>query len=218
MSPHWVAASKSPRLTRWLVSRTHQHVSVDVRLDDLLPLSSKPELLRLEHEVRVLSSRHLVIEDSRVGGPDVGLEAAVEGANGRPVEVESLDVLVTDSGTELGLLESGADGSHGGLRGHSRHGVDRDIDDIGTSGSAGEHTGGGDTSGVVRVNVDGHVGELLAQGTDEDGGSLGLQDTGHLSTERVSKLVRLADVGARLTSLMARTWIPQSTSSCANLR
>lgn len=92
-----------------------------------------------EHQVGVLSSGHLVVEDTRVGAVggrvsrktarlkrkdsplDVGVKAAVERANGRPVEVEGLDVLVRDTSSEVGLLESRADGTHRRLRSHTRH-------------------------------------------------------------------------------------------------
>lgn len=45
--------------------------------------------------------------------------------------------------------------------------VDGDINDIGSSSGTGEHARSGDTSRVVRVDVDRQVGELLAKGTDE---------------------------------------------------
>jgi hypothetical protein len=126
-----------------------------------------------------------VVKDTRVGALDVGVEARVERADGRPVEVERLDVLVRDTSAHVGLLEGGADGSHRGLRGHSRHTwgrggerednhiddggltVDGDVDDISSSSGTGEHTGGRDTGSVVRVDVDGEVGELGANGSDE---------------------------------------------------
>lgn len=47
--------SAKTRRERCSPSSTHQLIGVDVRLDDLLPLASKTELLRLEHEVRVLT-------------------------------------------------------------------------------------------------------------------------------------------------------------------
>lgn len=48
------------------VSETYEIVGIDIGLDDLFPLTRQTELLRLEHEVGVLSSGHLVIEDTRV--------------------------------------------------------------------------------------------------------------------------------------------------------
>ncbi len=39
------------------------------------------------HEVGILSTWHLVIEDTRVGSPDVGLKAAVQHTNLTPVQV-----------------------------------------------------------------------------------------------------------------------------------
>jgi len=108
-----------------------------------------------------------VIEDTRVGAPDVGIEALVKSSNVRPVKVESLDVLVRDSGSELGLFKSGADSSHRRLRSSTRHAVDSDVDDICSGRSAGEHGRSRDTGSVMGVNVNGHVGELLAKSANE---------------------------------------------------
>lgn len=62
-----------------------------------------------------------MVEDTRVRGPNVGLEAAVQDANLAPVQVKSLDISVLDASAELGLLESGANGTHRGLRGQTGH-------------------------------------------------------------------------------------------------
>jgi hypothetical protein len=61
-------------------------------------------------------SGHFVVKDTRVGSSDVGLEALVQLSNLRPIGVESLDVLVRDTSTQSGLLKSGTDGTHSGLR------------------------------------------------------------------------------------------------------
>lgn len=47
--------------------------------------------------------------------------------------------------------------------------VNSDINDISTSGGRGEHAGYSNTSSIVRVNVNGEVGILLANSTDEPG-------------------------------------------------
>lgn len=62
-----------------------------------------------------------MIEDSRISATNVGLEAPIQNAALGPVKVERLDVLMANPGTEVGLLESGANGTHSGLRGETRH-------------------------------------------------------------------------------------------------
>ena len=160
-------------------------------------------------------SGHLVVEDSRVGSSNVGLEALVELSDLSPVLVEPLDVLVSDSSSEFlkrhegekgssvriedatrrrneethGLLESSTDSSHSGLGGESRENcrnkgreirtrpegekkaiertIDRDINDIGSGSSTGEHGSSGDTSGIVGMNMDGEVGVSLSDSSNE---------------------------------------------------
>jgi hypothetical protein len=64
---------------------------------------------------------HSVLEDTRVGGADVSVEALVKLTDVRPVKVERGNVLLTDAGSEVGLLESGANGTHRRLGGHTGH-------------------------------------------------------------------------------------------------
>jgi hypothetical protein len=94
--------------------------------------------------------------------------------------------------------------------------VDGDIDDIGSSSSTGEHTGGRDTRGVVGVDVDGEIGELGTNGSDEatDGSSAEAEEEGGTGTY----MVAAAGFNTPAMSLIARIWIPQSTSSWAKLR
>jgi hypothetical protein len=129
-----------------------------------------------------------VVVNSGVGARHLGVEALVEDTNLAPVQVESLDVFVTDTGAHSGLLKSSNDGTHCSLGSGSGHAyqqtsslqlrswrmeerskltVNGDIDDIGSSGGAREHGSSRDTGGVVRVNVDGVIGELLSEGPDE---------------------------------------------------
>lgn len=131
-------------------------------------------------EVGVLSSGHLMVEDTRVGRSDVGLEALVELSDLGPVLVETLNVLVRDSGTEVGLLERGADGTHGGLGRQSREDVDGNVDNVGSGGGAGNHARGGDTGRVVRVDVNRQVGVVLSDGRNERRRGSRLEETGHV--------------------------------------
>lgn len=108
-----------------------------------------------------------MIEHTRIGSPNIGLEALIQDSDLAPVEVQCLDIGVTDTCTKVALLKGGSDSTHGWLRGETGHAVDGDIDDISSCGGGGEHGSGRDTSGVVRVNVDGEVGILLANGTDQ---------------------------------------------------
>lgn len=93
-------------------------------------------------------------EDTGIGSADVGLEAAVKLPDLRPVRVQSLDVGVTDTSSELRLLQRHADRTHGGLRGQPGHGVNGNVDDISTGLGGCNHACRCDTSCVVRVDVD----------------------------------------------------------------
>lgn len=108
-----------------------------------------------------------MFEDGRVGCADISFEAAVHHPDLSPVQVESLDVFVTDTGTKVVLLQSSADGTHSRLRGETGHTVDCNIDDISTCSCGCEHARNGNAGGVVGVDVDGEVGVLLADRTDE---------------------------------------------------
>lgn len=112
-----------------------------------------------------------MFEDGRVGCADVSFEAAVHHADLSPVQVESLDVFVTDTGTEVVLLQSSADGTHSRLRGETGHAINGKVDDISTCSGGCEHARNGNAGGVVGVDVDGEVGILLADRTDEPNSS-----------------------------------------------
>ena len=62
-----------------------------------------------------------MVEDGRVGSADVGLEAAVEHADLAPVQVQRLDISITDTSSKTSLLKSRGDGAHGWLRGKAGH-------------------------------------------------------------------------------------------------
>ena len=62
-----------------------------------------------------------MIEDTRVCGANVGLEAGVEHTDLTPVKVECLDIGIANASPETGLLQRSADRTHGRLRSQSRH-------------------------------------------------------------------------------------------------
>lgn len=108
---------------------TYQLIRINVFLLDVKPLCSQAQLRGLELQIGVLAticqgvdinpiyspSRHFVIEDTRVRSTDVRLETAVQDSDLTPVHIERLDVLMGDTGTETGLLQRRAHGTHCGL-------------------------------------------------------------------------------------------------------
>lgn len=68
------------------------------------------------HEICVLSSWHLMIEDTRVRCTDISLEAAVKHANLTPVRVQCLNISIADTRAQFCLLERRTDRSHRRLR------------------------------------------------------------------------------------------------------
>lgn len=119
-----------------------------------------------------------MIEDTGIGGPDIGFEAAIEHANLTPVEVEGLDILIANTCSQGSLFQSHAHGSHRWLRSQTRHAlivsrcefpshvkyhsgrltIYRNVDDIRTSRGACNHTCSSNTRGVMRVHMNGKVG------------------------------------------------------------
>jgi hypothetical protein len=99
--------------------KTYKLVGLNVLLLDLNPLRTQTQLGSLELQIGVLSTRHLVVKDTRVRSADIGLEALVKHSDLGPVRVEGLNVFVRDTRAETGLLERDTDGTHGGLRGET---------------------------------------------------------------------------------------------------
>ena len=62
-----------------------------------------------------------MVEHARVRGTNIRLETAVEHAHLTPVQVERLDVGVTNTGSHARLLEGCTNGTHGRLRSQSGH-------------------------------------------------------------------------------------------------
>lgn len=56
-----------------------------------------------------------MVENTGVRRPYVRLEAAVEHPDLTPVEVEGLDIRISNSSSETGLFERSRDGTHRGL-------------------------------------------------------------------------------------------------------
>lgn len=179
MSPHYISQLILVHYTDES-KETYELVGLNVLLLDVQPLGTQTKLGGLELQVGVLTTGHLVVKDTRVGSADVGLEALVELPDLSPVLVERLDVLVRDTSTQTGLLESTADGTHGRLRGETGKVIDGDVNNIGTGGGTSDHARSSDTSSVVRVNMDRKFGMGLSNSTDKQSSSLGLEETGHI--------------------------------------
>ena len=62
-----------------------------------------------------------MVENAGIRRPYVRLETAVHHPDLTPVEVEGLDIVVSNSSTEAGLFERTCNGTHGRLRGQTRH-------------------------------------------------------------------------------------------------
>ena len=157
---------------------------------DLAPLRAEAELLRLEHEVCVLATRHLVVKHGRVGCLDILLKALVQLAHFRPVQIQTLNTVVRNASTELHLLKRAHNGTHGWLRGQTRHAVDGSINDIGTRLGTGQHTSDSNTSRIVGVNVDRQVRILGADGAHEQSCRLRLKQASHILNAKYMQVTR----------------------------
>jgi hypothetical protein len=62
-----------------------------------------------------------MVENTGIRCPYVRLEATVQHPDLTPVEIEGLNISVSNSGSEAGLLKCSRDGTHGGLRGQTGH-------------------------------------------------------------------------------------------------
>lgn len=67
---------------------------------------------RTNHQISVLSTWHLVIEDTGVRCSDICFKAAVKDSDLGPVQIEGLNVSISDAGSELRLLQRHADSAH----------------------------------------------------------------------------------------------------------
>ncbi|KAG1220969.1 hypothetical protein G6F68_021054 [Rhizopus microsporus] len=74
-----------------------------------------------------------------------------------------MNVFHADTGTQIGLFKSSDNGTHSGLRGHTGHGVNGNINNVSTSSGSSHHASNTSTCSIVCVNVNGQVREL---GTD----------------------------------------------------
>ena len=115
-----------------------------------------------------------------------------------PVRVEAGELLEVEARLEVGALEGGGDGAHRRLRREAGHRVDGDVDDVGARLGGGDHRGDRGAGGVVRVDVDRHVGQLLADRADEELRRLRREEARHvLDRDRVDaeggELVRVVD-------------------------
>lgn len=155
-------------------------VGVLIGLLGLKPLRSQTKLRSLEHHVGQLTTRNLVLVNLRIGASKVGLEGRVEQAELGPVDVEGSDKLGIQTRVKIAALKRSNDGIDAGLRGHARQAVGGSIDSVSTSLGASNHGGHTSTGRVVGVDVDGKIGILLADGADQESGSVGLENTSHI--------------------------------------
>ena len=62
-----------------------------------------------------------MVENTGIRRPYIRLEATVEHPHLTPIEVEGLNICVSNSCSETSLLERTRNSTHGGLRGQTRH-------------------------------------------------------------------------------------------------
>mmetsp|Transcript_20517 Transcript_20517/g.41977 ORF Transcript_20517/g.41977 Transcript_20517/m.41977 type:complete len:209 (-) Transcript_20517:161-787(-) len=134
---------------------------------DLRPLVAQAEGGRLELQVGVLATRHLMLIHLCGAGLLARLEGGVREADRLPVLDELVQLLQLDAGATPVVLERGDDGTHGWLRRHSRHRVHRHVHRVGARRVCREHRCDAGGGGVVRVHVDGERRELSPQRADE---------------------------------------------------
>lgn len=169
-------------------------VGLGVSLLGLGPLGAEAELRGLEDEVGQLTTWDLVDVNLGVGTSKASLEARVLEAELLPVLVDGANVLDVEASLVVGALQRGHERTNAGLRSHAGQAVSCSIDSISASSSAGSHGGNTSTSRVVGVDVDRKVGVLLADAANEEGSSLGLENTSHILDTK--------DVDAELNNLV----------------
>lgn len=155
-------------------------VGVLIRLLGLKPLGSETQLRSLEHHVGQLTTRNLVLVHLGVGAGKVSLERRVEQTKLGPVDIESPNLAGIQTRVKFTALKGGEDGVDARLRGHARQAVGGSIDSVSTGLGASDHGSDTSTGRIVGVDVDGKVRVLFTDGTDEKGGGVGLEDTGHI--------------------------------------
>lgn len=198
-----------------------QVVGMLIGLLGLKPLGSETKLRSLEHHIGQLTTRNLVLVNFGIGSGEMGLEGRVEQTQLRPVGVKSADLLGVQTGVKVAALQRGDDGVDARLGGHSRQAVGGGIDSIGTSLGASNHGGNTRSSRVVGVNVNWQVRVLLADASNQEFGSVGLQHTGHiLDTKNVdiegNKLLDKVHVVGQVVLLGGVEHITRDTNSTFN--
>jgi hypothetical protein len=94
---------------------TEKLVGLSIGLLGLEPLGAETNALSLEHHVRELTTRDLVLVHLRIRSGEVGLEGRVEKAELLPVDVQSTDLRRNKTRVELAALKRGDDGVDAGL-------------------------------------------------------------------------------------------------------
>ncbi len=145
-----------------------------------------------------------------VGRSDIGLEATVQLSDLRPIQVQGLNICISDTSAKFGLLQSGAHGTHGWLRCESRHAVDCDVDNVRSCSSGSQHASGGNACSIMRMYMDNEIRIFLsdrANKSKSDPLSVRITVPGY-------SLYNFADAGLSrpAISLIPRMWIPSLTS------
>ena len=109
-------------------------------------------------------------EHTRIRSPNIRLEAAIELSDLCPVQIQSLNIIISDTSAKVSLLERGAYSTHGWLRSQTRHTVDGNVDNVRSRRRCSKHTRSCNAGGVMRVYVDRKVWILLPDRTDESRG------------------------------------------------
>ncbi len=117
-------------------------------------------------QVGVLAPGHFVQIDVGRAGTHLGFERRVVRPHVFPIAGDFLDGRGRDRRGALGALQRADDRTQVGLRGQAAQGVDGAVHRIHAGVDRGEHAGGGNAAGVVRMEVDRQAG-LLFQRADQ---------------------------------------------------
>jgi len=134
----------------------------------------------LEDEVGELTTGDLVLVDLRIGTGETSLEGRVDEADLCPVAVNGAKMLRVEASLKLATFKRCHKGTNGRLGSHARHAVSGSVNSISTGLGASNHGSNTGTGGVVGVDVDGEIGVLLPDGTNEKSRGARLENTSHI--------------------------------------
>ena len=144
-----------------------------------MPARLEPERTRLLLEVGELTARHFVQIDLGSAGAEVGLEGEILRPNRLEVEGDLPDRGGIEPGVAVAATQGFDDRTEIGLRGQTRHGVDRRIDRVDAGFHRRQHRCRGDARGVMGMEMNRQVG-FLAQRREQDLGRRRFEEPGHI--------------------------------------